>query len=74
MKLLYNVISVRVYGGGTIVILPSFFEVGMVRPVGTGASQTIDLDSRGWEIYLVSDDSQQLARDGRRARELLRYE
>ena len=54
--------------------LPSFFEVGMVRPVGTGAPQTIDLDSRGWEIYFISDDPGQLARDGRRARELLRYE
>ncbi len=54
--------------------LPSFFEVGMVRPVGTGAPQTIDLDTRAWEIYFVSDDPEQLARDGRRARELLRYE
>src|SRR6185503_18471358 len=54
--------------------LPSFFEVGMVRPVGTGAPQTIDLDTRGWEIYLISDDPGQLARDGRRVRELLRYD
>jgi len=54
--------------------LPSFFELGMIRPVGTSAPQTIDLDTRGWELYLISDDPEQLARDGRRARELLRYE
>jgi hypothetical protein len=54
--------------------LPSFFELGMIRPVGTGAPQTVDLDTRGWELYLISDDPEQLARDGRRARELLRYE
>jgi biotin carboxylase len=54
--------------------LPSFAEVGFLRPPGTGAPQTIDLDSRGWEVYLISDDPEQLARDGRRVRELLRYE
>jgi hypothetical protein len=54
--------------------LPTFFEFGMVRPLGTGAPQTVDLETRGWELYLIGDDPEQLARDGRRARELLRYE
>jgi hypothetical protein len=54
--------------------LPSFAEVGFVRPVGTGAPQTIDLETRGWEVYLISDDPDQVARDGRKVRELLRYE
>lgn len=54
--------------------LPSFAEVGFLRPVGTGAPQTIDLDTRGWEVYLISNDPEQLARDGRRVRELLSYE
>ena len=54
--------------------LPTFHEAGFIRPVGTGAPQTIDLDSRGWEVYLVGDDPEQVTRDARRVRELLRYE
>ena len=34
----------------------------------------IDLETRGWEVYLIHHDRAQVARDGRRVRELLRYE
>jgi hypothetical protein len=54
--------------------LPSFSFFGMVRPAGSGAPRTIDLETRGWEVYLVHHDRAQVARDGRRVRELLRYE
>jgi len=45
-----------------------------VRPVGSGAPRTIDLETRGWEVYLIHHDRAQVARDGRRVRELLWYE
>ncbi|HEV8631660.1 MAG TPA: ATP-grasp domain-containing protein [Thermoanaerobaculia bacterium] len=54
--------------------LPTFHELGMLRPVGTGAPQTVDLETRAWELYLIGEDREQLVRDGQRARELLRYE
>jgi hypothetical protein len=54
--------------------LPTFAEAGFLRPVGSAAPQTVDLETRGWEVYLVGEDAGQLARDGRRVRELLRYE
>ncbi len=63
-----------VHGLAEVERLATFAEVGMVRPPGTGAPQTIDLDSRAWEVYLIGDDGDQLARDGCRVRELLRYE
>ena len=54
--------------------LPSFLEVGMVRPVGTRVARTVDLDTRGWEIYLMHPDPAQVARDAEAVRRLLRYE
>jgi ATP-grasp domain-containing protein len=63
-----------VHGLAEVQRLPTFADVGMMRPVGTSAPQTIDLETRGWEIYFIGDDPRQVAHDGQRARELLRYE
>ena len=54
--------------------LPSFAEVGMVRPVGTRAPVTVDLDTRSYEVYLIHPDRAQVARDAAVVREVLRYE
>jgi biotin carboxylase len=54
--------------------LPSFLEVGMVRPVGTRVPKTVDLDTRAWEVYLLHADPGQVARDAAAVRHLVRYE
>ena len=63
-----------VHGVEEVQRLPSFSSFGFVRPVGSGAPRTIDLETRGWEVYLIHHDRAQVARDGRRVRELLWYE
>lgn len=54
--------------------LPSFAGFGILRPLGTTAWPTVDLDTAAWEVYLVADDVEQLERDSRLVRRLLRYE
>ncbi len=54
--------------------LPSFLEVGMVRPAGTRVPKTVDLDTRAWEVYLLHADPVQVARDAEAVRHLIRYE
>ena len=63
-----------VHGLEAVRRLPSFVEIGMVRPVGTRAPVTVDLDSRGYEVYLLHADPRQVARDAAVVREALRYE
>jgi biotin carboxylase len=63
-----------VHGLDVVRRLPSFVEIGMVRPVGTRAPVTIDLDSRGYEVYLIHADPAQVARDAKVIRDVLRYE
>jgi hypothetical protein len=64
----------RVHGLDDVKRLPSFLDLGMVRPVGTRVPKTIDLDSRAWEIYLLHPDPGQVAHDAEVARRLIRYE
>jgi len=64
----------RVLGVAEVERLPSFAWFGMLRPEGAGVPRTIDLETRGWELYLIHQDREQVAVDGRRARQLLRYE
>jgi hypothetical protein len=63
-----------VHGLDAVRRLPSFVEVGMVRPIGTRAPVTIDLETRGYEIYLLHADPRQVARDAAVVRDVLRYE
>ena len=63
-----------VHGLETVRRLPSFAEIGMVRPVGTRAPVTVDLDTRGFEVYLLHADRAQVARDAQVIRDVLRYE
>jgi hypothetical protein len=63
-----------VHGLDVVRGLRSFVEVGMVRPVGTRAPVTVDLDSRGWEVYLIHADPGQVARDAAVVRQVMRYE
>ena len=53
--------------------LPTFLDVGMVRPLGTRVPVTVDLETRAWEVYLLHTDRQQVERDAARVRRLLRY-
>ena len=54
--------------------LPSFFDVGFVKPVGSRLAQTRDLMSKSYEIYLMHADGGQIAHDALEVRRLLRYE
>ena len=62
-----------VHGVDEVRALPSFDAFGMLRPVGTRAPQTRDLDTQAWEVYLVHADAAQIARDARAVHRLLRY-
>ena len=63
-----------VHGAKEVEQLPSFDGFGVLRPVGTRAPQTRDLDSQAWEVYLIHEDAGQIARDAESARRLLHYE
>lgn len=64
----------KVHGAEEVQSLPSFAGFGILRPLGTTARATIDLDTAAWEVYLVADSVDQLERDSRLVRRLLRYE
>lgn len=64
----------KVHGVEEVQSLPSFAGFGILRPLGTTAWATVDLDTAAWEVYLVADDVDQLERDSRLVRRLLRYE
>jgi biotin carboxylase len=63
-----------VHGLDDVRRLPSFLDVGMVRPVGTRVPRTVDLDSRAWEVYLLHSDPGQVAHDAEAVRRLIHYE
>jgi hypothetical protein len=62
-----------VHGVAEVEELESFQGFGLLRPVGTSAPQSRDLDTVGWEVYLIHRDEQQLALDAIRVRQLLRH-
>ncbi|MEM6792730.1 MAG: ATP-grasp domain-containing protein [Acidobacteriota bacterium] len=64
----------RVHGVEEVEALPSFDAFGKVRPVGTRAPVTRDLDTAAWELYLIHPDARQIHRDAGLAHRLLRYE
>ncbi len=63
----------RVLGADEIRALPSFEDFGKLRPVGTRAPLTRDLDTAAWELYLIHADSDQVERDTAFAHRHLRY-
>ena len=64
----------RVHGVDEVEALPSFHGWGLLRPPGTRARKTVDLDTVAWELYLIHEDFGQIDRDAKLARQLLRYE
>lgn len=63
-----------VHGVDEVRSLPSFDGFGMLRPPGTRAPVTIDLDSRAWEVHLIHADADRVAHDAEATRRLLWYE
>lgn len=63
----------EVHGVETVEALDSFFEFGYLRPVGSAAPLSEDLDGRAWEVLLVHEDPKRLASDARVVRRVLRY-
>lgn len=53
--------------------LPSFDSIGLLRPPGTPAPLTRDLDTKAYEVYLLHPDPRQVAHDAHEVRRLLRY-
>lgn len=64
----------RVLGADEVRALPSFDEFGKLRPLGTSAPVTEDLETAAWELYLIHPESHQIAKDAERVFSLLRYE
>ncbi|NJL28678.1 MAG: ATP-grasp domain-containing protein [Thermoanaerobaculia bacterium] len=63
-----------VHGVEQVESLPSFEGFGVLRPVGTRAPISRDLDSQAYEVYLIHPDPAQVARDAEVVRRVLRYE
>jgi len=64
----------RVLGADTVRALPSFHDFGKLRPVGSRAPLTRDLDSEAWELYLIHESGEQIQSDAETAHRVLRYE
>jgi biotin carboxylase len=63
-----------VHGVKEVTALPSFDGFALLRPVGTRAPVSRDLDTTAYEVNLIHSDPRQIARDAKRVRQLLRYE
>lgn len=63
----------RIHGEAQVRALPSFDDFGRLRPVGTRAPQTRDLDTAAWELYLMHESLAQVDHDADAAHRLLRY-
>ncbi len=71
----YEIARIRgVHGADLVESLPSFEGFGLLRPPGTRAPQTRDLNTKAYEIYLLNNDAEQVERDENIIREVLRYE
>ena len=62
-----------VLGVEEVQALPSFVGLGMLRRPGRNAPISRDVTTKGWEVYLMHRDEEQLAADARTARDVLRY-
>jgi hypothetical protein len=63
-----------VFGADEVEQLPSFEGFGLLRPPGTRAPQTKDLNTKAYEVYLLHADPEQVERDENTIRQILRYE
>ncbi len=71
----YEIPSISgVYGIEEVQQLPSFYQIGFIKPVGSYLPVTVDLFSASYEIYLFHEDPEQIEEDANRLRELLYYE
>ncbi len=62
-----------VHGIDEVQALPSFFDVGFIKPPGLPLPKTRDMDTKSYEIYLLHANPDQIAHDARQVRELLHY-
>jgi biotin carboxylase len=62
-----------VHGLDEAASLPSFFRFDAIRPPGSHLPMTRDLYGRSYEVYLVHEDPDQVARDAEAVRRLIRY-
>ncbi len=63
-----------VHGVREVEALPSFEGFGLVRPVGTPAPLSVDVDSRAYDVFLIHPDEAQMKQDAKAVWRLLRYE
>ncbi len=63
-----------VHGVDAVKALPSFDDFAILRPPGTRAPVTRDLDTTAYEVNLIHRDTAQIVHDAREVRRLLRYE
>lgn len=63
----------QVHGADTVRALPSFDAFTRLRPVGTRAPLTRDLDTAAWELSLLHEDAAQVQHDAHVIRQVLRY-
>jgi hypothetical protein len=64
----------RVHGVDVVEALPSFDAFGKIRPIGSRAPLTRDLDSSAWELYLLHESGPQVEHDAATAHRVLRYD
>ncbi|MBZ0111209.1 MAG: ATP-grasp domain-containing protein [Thermoanaerobaculia bacterium] len=63
-----------VHGVREVEALPSFDGFGLLRPVGTSAPLSVDVDSRAYDVFLIHPDGDQIRRDAEAVRRLLGYD
>lgn len=63
-----------VHGVDEVESLRSFDGFGLIRPPGTRAPQTRDLNTKAYEVYLLHEDPAQVEHDENLIRRVLRYE
>lgn len=63
-----------IHGVDEVENLPSFDGFGLIRPPGTRAPQTRDLNTKAYEVYLLHPDGDQVEHDENLIRRVLRYE
>ena len=64
----------KVHGIQEVEALPSFQGFGLLRPVGTTAPLSVDVDSRAYDVFLIHPDLGQIEHDAEVVRRQLRYE
>lgn len=71
----YEIPSISgVFGVEEVQDLPSFYQFGFIKPIGSYLPVSKDLFTASYEVYLIHESPEQIEEDSNRVRDLLYYE